>query len=298
MLKNKKFSQAKIALAMKSARARSKGKKLKLRKSPRPQFPRNAMLAYYRDLKKIIAYMKVLQSDIVLPRVALLFATANKDKPLKIKGEKDSRQDSFVTDLKQMLEAYKLKFQMKYSSEDIESVAKQNAKRIADENGRQIDKITKAVLGVDVFRNEPWLKEQMEIFTTNNVNLIESIPYQYLDKVQSVVTRGVNLGWTSTETAKEIEHQFDVSSNRAKLIARDQTAKFNCSLMMLRQTEVGVEKYQWSTSKDERVRDSHRENDGKIFNWDDAPSETGHPGDDINCRCVAIPIFTEESFNI
>jgi hypothetical protein len=47
-------------------------------------------------------------------------------------------------------------------------------------------------------------------------------------------------------------------------------------------------RYVWLTSGDEKVRPSHAANDGKIFYWSDPPS-TGHPGEDINCRCVAVP---------
>lgn len=63
------------------------------------------------------------------------------------------------------------------------------------------------------------------------------------------------------------------------------------SLTKVRHEELGITHYRWSTSGDERVRDTHIENDGKIFAYDDPPDETGHPGHDINCRCVAIPVL-------
>jgi len=59
----------------------------------------------------------------------------------------------------------------------------------------------------------------------------------------------------------------------------------------------GVEKYQWATKGDALVRPDHEELDGGIFEWDNPPivnqatGETGHPGDDYNCRCVAVPVF-------
>lgn len=49
-----------------------------------------------------------------------------------------------------------------------------------------------------------------------------------------------------------------------------------------------TERYVWRTQRDERVRPSHRMNDGRIFSWSDPP-DTGHPGEDYNCRCEAIP---------
>ena len=48
--------------------------------------------------------------------------------------------------------------------------------------------------------------------------------------------------------------------------------------------------YIWRTSGDEKVRSSHAANNGKIFAWDNPP-ETGHPGEDYNCRCWAEPYY-------
>lgn len=49
-----------------------------------------------------------------------------------------------------------------------------------------------------------------------------------------------------------------------------------------------TERYVWRTRRDEKVRLSHRRNDGRIFAWDDPP-DTGHPGEGHNCRCEAVP---------
>ncbi len=46
--------------------------------------------------------------------------------------------------------------------------------------------------------------------------------------------------------------------------------------------------YIWRTQRDNKVRPSHRANEGKIFSWD-SPPPTGHPGEAPNCRCYAEP---------
>ncbi len=51
-------------------------------------------------------------------------------------------------------------------------------------------------------------------------------------------------------------------------------------------------RYTWRTVGDNRVRNRHAENDGKVFAWDNPPP-TGHPGDDHNCRCWAEPVPDE-----
>ncbi|MDD0884230.1 phage head morphogenesis protein, partial [Xylella fastidiosa subsp. multiplex] len=40
-------------------------------------------------------------------------------------------------------------------------------------------------------------------------------------------------------------------------------------------------------------REDHAAHDGTVFRWSDPPA-TGHPGQDYNCRCVAIPNVTLE----
>ena len=56
--------------------------------------------------------------------------------------------------------------------------------------------------------------------------------------------------------------------------------------LSLKDTGVTV-RYVWRTQRDERVRTSHRMNEGRIFLWSDPP-DTGDPGEDYNCRCEAV----------
>lgn len=62
------------------------------------------------------------------------------------------------------------------------------------------------------------------------------------------------------------------------------TSAFDTALALSRTSEL----YVWRTTGDDRVRPSHRKNEGKIFRRD-TPPPTGHPGDDYNCRCRAEP---------
>ena len=47
-------------------------------------------------------------------------------------------------------------------------------------------------------------------------------------------------------------------------------------------------RYVWRTRGDGKVRVTHAENDGHVFSGDNPPA-TGHPGEDYNCRCEAVP---------
>ncbi|MHB0973947.1 MAG: phage head morphogenesis protein [Thiobacillus sp.] len=151
----------------------------------------------------------------------------------------------------------------------------------------------KASLRVDispVLTQSGPILDAMRAATQANVDLITSIPEQYFEKLGDAVGKNMEAGLRFEDLAKEIERIGGVTESRAKLIARDQTGKMNSAFNEARQTSLGIDRYTWQTSGDERVREEHAENDGKIFSWNDPPA-TGHPGDDVNCRCVPVPYF-------
>ncbi|WP_051919229.1 phage head morphogenesis protein [Basilea psittacipulmonis] len=125
----------------------------------------------------------------------------------------------------------------------------------------------------------------------DNVSLISSIASKYYDDIEKHVNKAVLNGTLNRDLSKIIQERYDVSKSRANLIARDQSAKLNSTLSQAQAQACGVTQYRWHTSKDSRVRESHAVLDGKVFSYDNPPS-VGNPGQDFQCRCVALPIFT------
>ena len=111
-----------------------------------------------------------------------------------------------------------------------------------------------------------------------------------------ILDDGFKAGTRVEDLRKQIRERFDVTRSKADLLARDQVLKLNAQITQTRQRQAGISEYRWSASNDERVREYHRELDGSIFRWDDPPitNEDGDrnaPGEDYQCRCVAIPIL-------
>ena len=158
-------------------------------------------------------------------------------------------------------------------------------------NDKQWKKVQKSAMGVDIFQAEPWLRDARKTFINENVTLITSMQDDYLKSVSQSLNRGLSNGDSIVSIAKDIRSRTKVSKNRAKLIGRDQVSKLNGQLTRLRQTDIGIEQYIWDDSGDSRVRATHKSNNGKVFNWNSPPSNTGHPSHEVNCRCVATPIF-------
>ncbi len=141
-----------------------------------------------------------------------------------------------------------------------------------------------------VIQNEQ-LEDILVATTRQNVALIRSIPEEYFKTIENIVFTGTTQGNKAGSMIAQIQKTGRTTAKRAKLIARDQSSKLNSALTQQRSQNLGSEEYVWRTSGDERVRDSHKSKNGKIFRWDDPPKDTGHPGQDIQCRCVAQAII-------
>jgi SPP1 gp7 family putative phage head morphogenesis protein len=83
------------------------------------------------------------------------------------------------------------------------------------------------------------------------------------------------------EKYKQPKYNFTETHSRTEI------NNLNRDLNSTLATNVGIEKCRWSTSLDERVRETHKLLEGKIFRYDDLPKEYN----DYNCRCVLIPII-------
>lgn len=142
----------------------------------------------------------------------------------------------------------------------------------------------------------PAVAEALGEKTVANVNLIESIPSQYFQQITDVVADEWTAGGRWENLVDAIGERGGVAEGRAKVIARDQTSKLNSAFNQIRQDSVGIEEYEWSGMEDETERPNHFDLNGTIHRWDEPgpcagtiDGEPCHPGEDILCRCSALP---------
>lgn len=106
----------------------------------------------------------------------------------------------------------------------------------------------------------------------------------------------LNEGYNTNYIAKLIKNSYARSNKNWTFIARQESnlilAEYNKTKML----EIGFDKYIWSTAMDERVRESHRALNGKMFSYNRPPvvnpltGETANPSEQFNCRCLARPV--------
>lgn len=169
---------------------------------------------------------------------------------------------------------------------------------------------TQPDMGID-FINNPLsrgVNELLKSWVYTNTRLIKSIEENLLDNVSLVIQDGFRSGSTIQVIKNQLKQKFDITENRAKLIARDQIGKLHSNIVRNQMLNLRISEYRWLTSKDDRVRDSHKVMNGKICSWTDPTiykdSEKDKKwnkrisiggvekqvGEDYQCRCAIIAI--------
>ncbi len=139
----------------------------------------------------------------------------------------------------------------------------------------------------------PSYTDLLKLKAKENVQLIKTLPERHFAALQSSVLSAVTQGTQVGDIEDMIDDRFDSMDSNAELIARDQVGKLNGQLTEMSQTDLGVEKYVWRTAGDDRVRSTHAHHEGVIYSWDNPPADTGHPGQDFQCRCYAEPVLDD-----
>lgn len=267
------------------ARAKQQGGRRGLRRRPPVwQNPDAYERQYRRLLLSIVGQIRDAVESIVIAGLPPIAEQAQQERP-------GDRFDAWPDDLDRLITRLSLKADEITRPQAYDPELQQIARDVARFNKQQFQRISESVLGVNIVVQEPYLAAQLSAFEKQNRALIKKLTADQVGDIEGVAMRGLQRGRRIEDVTQDILKRVDVAESRARLIARDQVQKLNSNLTELRQREVGVESYIWRTSRDERVRDSHKAHNGKRFQWDDPPSSTGHPGEDVNCRCYAEPDF-------
>lgn len=193
----------------------------------------------------------------------------------------------------------------KWTSPLVRHAASQLAAQFVTTALRELDGKQRRSFGVNQFANSVQMKSTLEAATMQNARLITSIPVQYLDQVSNIVLGNMRQGMRPSAIEGALQDQFGVTKRRAKLIARDQTAKVQGELTKQRQIDAGYKYFRWVDSHDQRVRHRHHEIATAttkygvgVYRWDQLPKgdsgEPIQPGSDYQCRCIAVSVDDDE----
>ena len=148
-------------------------------------------------------------------------------------------------------------------------------------------------------RFSPAEKQRLKQVYTDDMNkAVKSFADNQIVKLRQLVEKSLFEGLGDKALLDAITKQFNVTKNKAAFLARQETGLLISTYRQITYGRVGITKYKWSTSHDERVRAMHKDLDGKIFEFNSPPvtNEKGdhnNPGEDWQCRCTPIPVFED-----
>lgn len=192
-----------------------------------------------------------------------------------------------------------------------EALARSFVDDTTQEHKTRYDNMVKSALGVEfasIIDGEDMMTA-LNSALAENASLIESIPQQHHARVSRAIVDHF-AGNLPQGLPKRLQEIYKIDENRARFIARDQTASLTSAITEQRNKESGFDEYIWRNQQDRRVvgnpsglyprgnkrHQDHWNREGKVFKWSKPPRD-GHPGKPINCRCFAQPKIDVEKLN-
>ncbi|KZE66787.1 hypothetical protein AWM68_20325 [Fictibacillus phosphorivorans] len=256
--------------------------------APPTRFPDAVALLYYRSMKRLILALKKLSLEVFDEQI----------KP-EVKNYKKRYDDStFIEDgpldiIQRAIDIIKGLSLGIFTSSEVQSIANTFVNGVNVFNKNNIQK-QGAIKGIDPTAYEPWLQEYMRSSVSENVSYISKLRDDYFTDIETIVMQGVKRGHSPKQIRDELIERVGLSLKRAEFIAIDQAGTILGQMTAKRHQQMGVSKFTWVTSKDERVRKTHQELDNQVFSYSDPPTVGKRkvlPGEDYRCRCVSRPVF-------
>lgn len=177
-----------------------------------------------------------------------------------------------------------------YFVQKLDSVLKEDQLDYLDRLLKDADGKTARILQTFALDKQQFFNENMaairKLYLDNSIERIKGEEVLLKRKIlQKIIDYATNKSAT-LDLSDLVKQGYKDSDHLSRLFARDQMQRFNkaCTLSTFR--SAGVTKVKWVTCGDVRVRKSHKELNGRIFDVNNLPPEV----DDYNCRCGLIPV--------
>lgn len=283
-------------LAERRARVTSRSKRTRTsRRVSAPKPPRAAAIEYLGEINQILDRMRKIAERDVIPDLLKVFDPSTS--PLV---RTDATADRYTRQLT-FLEA---SIQQELDEKTLRPMLRGIARKVGEHQRGELSR----VLQINLRSSDVGIEPLIQSFITKNVSLIRSIASGQIEHMRATIDRATAGQLRVEDLRDELVASFGLSESRAALIARDQTLTVNSDINKVRQQQLGITSYTWSTSNDERVRgnpdgppsdEDHFHLDGTVHTWLEPPivnevtGERAHPGEQIQCRCIAAPNVDE-----
>jgi len=262
-------------------------------KKPVGRYPKHIERQYTAAVRRLLQPMFKNTTEYILPQLPRILDMA----------ASELKTDSYGDEITQMMNNVQLITDVEISDQAIKSTVADYANKTNNFDRAQFRRQSKAVLGVELATTETWFTPLATSWIQENTALIKTVESRYFSQVESLVRNAATTGTSTKKLTAQIyklQPLADGSSsarraanNNARRIARDQIGKLNGAIARKRQQSAGVDYFIWATQDDSAVRSKHRQFDDKRYSWETGAPGGIYPGQEIQCRCVALPDFSD-----
>lgn len=212
----------------------------------------------------------------------------------------DAQTGNYAVILQGLFKKFRGKMNKRFSEERIKNMVNSNLNKVNKANQNIFYKNLGENMGLDskqLIANEG-LKPSLNGLMLETRNWVNDIKDTLLGDMLTETTMLMSQGKSIDEIIKATTNKNKKTANHAKFVAINQISNFNSIATKLRAEKVGITKAIWRTSKDEAVRPSHKDRDGKEFDIKEGLYSSKDklsiiPGIDYRCRCRAEFILPE-----
>lgn len=139
------------------------------------------------------------------------------------------------------------------------------------------------------FQMTPQVTDIAAATVHQNVQLIKSIPQEFLGEVEGLVMRSVQTGRDLHQLTQDLQARYGITERRATIIARDQNNKATSAIVNARQRQLGITEAIWLHSKGRKhPRKKHLAAHGERYDVTKGlpvgdKGQYVFPGEEINC---------------
>lgn len=211
----------------------------------------------------------------------------------RISQRLDEKFQGMMTDVESLVKNMSLE---SLAVQDLDRVSREFKKTVASKLSVETNTDSNAVMAYVEDRTKPIRKTLFKRYEDGSKEATANFAYEEITKLRADLSQMITDGAPRKDVRKYINSRLKVGRNRAKFIARQETALLTNKIKEDQYKTAGIRKYRWMTFGDGKVRQRHRELNKKIISWDNPPivnEKTGqraHAGDDFGCRCQQVPI--------
>lgn len=284
------------------------------RRNKSPRLPRTSYpIATEETYAAAIREIEETLVDFAMERIVYLLPTPSQTDGAIKKDAADEDYERFKQELQEnLLILYGITF---LESPHFQSMLANTSLKIFNYASNVFAKQAEALIGFPYIADVPNLTAIRRSWELTNYTLIRNLAEEYITRLHTLLLVGRQMNWSASAFQEQITKlNVYMLGHRVNTIARDQVGVLYSTYTGAMQQSIGINNYDWTTAKDERVRGnpqgkypkavpSHWEMESKICSWLDSTvySSGGEwvprtatmpmvaPGMEPGCRCTATP---------